>query len=81
METHPDGCPARKGILGDVLMAEPTEKTEPTCTNCGSTNVRVDAFAEWDADQQKWVLSDTYDNGFCNDCESDLKYFNWKPTS
>jgi hypothetical protein len=36
------------------------------CTSCGSTEISYDASAEWDAGQQKFVVSSTYDACFCN---------------
>jgi len=36
------------------------------CTTCGSTEVTFDASAEWDAGQQEFVVSSTYDTCFCN---------------
>lgn len=44
---------------------------EMRCTTCGSTNVSMDAAAEWDPDQQGWVLSTTYDHTWCNSDECD----------
>lgn len=50
-----------------------TLKTACICSTCGSTDVRADAWAEWDIDAGKWVLSDTYDNKWCEDCEGETK--------
>ena len=36
------------------------------CQSCGSTEVTFDATAEWDADQQRLVVSNTYDDCYCN---------------
>lgn len=36
------------------------------CQSCGSTDVTFDATAEWDAEQQKLVVSNTYDESYCN---------------
>lgn len=51
---------------------------KPTCSECGSDDVRADAFAAWDADSQQWEVSETYDKGGC--CEgcgrSDIR-FKW----
>ena len=43
-------------------------KEKPTCCHCGSDNVLVDAYAEWDADKQEWVLLTTFDDYYCQDC-------------
>ncbi|MCF6328644.1 MAG: hypothetical protein L3J02_02430, partial [Henriciella sp.] len=36
------------------------------CISCGSTEITFDASAEWDAGQQEFVVSSTYDACFCN---------------
>lgn len=41
------------------------------CGRCRSSDVRRDAYAEWNAETQDWVLCDVYDHGFCNACEGD----------
>lgn len=45
------------------------------CPDCGSTNVKCDAWAWWNVDTQEWVLDDTYSNGWCDDCEGEFKTF------
>jgi hypothetical protein len=30
-----------------------------------------DAWAEWDADAQKWTLGETYENSFCRACDGE----------
>lgn len=35
------------------------------CSRCGSSNVRSDASAEWDARAQEWVLDGTLDEMHC----------------
>ena len=42
------------------------------CSWCGSENVRLDAYAAWDAKTQQWVLEGLYDHGFCNDCGAEI---------
>ncbi len=45
-------------------------KLKMVCSRCGSENVRADAYAEWDVDNQKWELTTTFDKGsVCEDCE------------
>lgn len=41
------------------------------CSECGSRDVRIDAWAEWDILTQRWILSETYDNAYCRDCEGE----------
>lgn len=45
--------------------------THPTCSHCGSPNVRADAYASWDLTTHEWVLENTYETYFCADCETD----------
>lgn len=47
---------------------ETTKRIIPCCTTCGSSNVRADAYAEWDFEKQRWSLASTYDNTICEDC-------------
>lgn len=44
-------------------------RTHMVCAECGSTNVRADAYAEWDADSGQWVLHSSYDAKYCANCE------------
>lgn len=44
-------------------------RTHMVCAMCGSTDVRADAYAEWDADAGQWVLHSTYDEKHCENCE------------
>lgn len=46
-------------------------KVRKVCKHCGSSDVRKDAWAEWDEDKQEWVLSDVYDNEFCVVCDGE----------
>ena len=49
-----------------------TEKpVQMACRDCGSELVTRDAWAEWDVDQQDWVLGALYDYAFCHACEAD----------
>jgi len=57
------------------MMSETREY--PVCSECGSDDVKVDAFAEWDVERQKWVLSDVFDNEFCCDCDGET-HLRWE---
>lgn len=48
-------------------------KVEKVCCHCQGTNVVKDAWAEWDKEKQEWVLSQVFDNAYCQDCESDTR--------
>lgn len=50
-------------------MAEP--KTKPICSECGSDDVLMDAYARWDVDAQEWVLNSTHDDTVCERCEGE----------
>ena len=41
------------------------------CERCGSERVWLDANAEWDHEEQAWVLLNTFDNAYCTDCEGE----------
>ena len=42
------------------------------CPICGGDNVVSDAWASWDVESQQWVLENTFDQEFCNDCETEV---------
>lgn len=46
-------------------------RTNKVCMYCGSTHVKRDAWAGWDAEGQRWVLDGMYDNAFCETCEGE----------
>ena len=44
----------------------------PSCPYCESDQVLKDAHAQWDYTNQEWTLYEAYDNGYCQECESDI---------
>jgi ribosomal protein S27AE len=52
-------------------MADHGKRVTYLCERCGSDLVTLDAWAEWNVEQQKWVLGATYDHTFCHKCESE----------
>jgi type II secretory ATPase GspE/PulE/Tfp pilus assembly ATPase PilB-like protein len=44
-------------------------KVRMVCEKCRSEEVTRDAWAEWGADEQKWVLGTVYDHTFCHNCQ------------
>jgi hypothetical protein len=52
-------------------MSNPShlEQVEYACDRCGSVAVTRDAWAEWNARLQAWVLSETFDFAFCHQCQ------------
>jgi hypothetical protein len=49
-------------------MTTTKAKQLPVCSACDSSDVRADAYAEWDADAQDWSLVCTFDNTDCEHC-------------
>lgn len=43
------------------------------CSSCSSDLVTRDAWAEWDVEQQDWVLGAAYDYTFCHKCEAETR--------
>lgn len=41
------------------------------CATCGGKNVKWDAWAEWDEEQQCLVLANSYDQNHCDDCDGE----------
>jgi hypothetical protein len=41
------------------------------CGTCGGNTVTRDAWAEWDAGAQAWVLGAAYDYAYCHDCDAE----------
>jgi hypothetical protein len=50
-------------------MAETRKRVTFVCETCGSGLVTRDAWAEWDVEDQEWVLGAAYDYTFCHNCE------------
>jgi hypothetical protein len=46
-------------------------KIKKVCEECGSDNVYVEAYAEWDVDAQAWVLATKFDNCYCSSCDDE----------
>lgn len=38
------------------------------CHDCGSSDVALEAWAEWDPDTQDWVLRNVSTTAFCDRC-------------
>ena len=51
-------------------MAKDGKRVTYLCEKCGSNLVTLDACAEWNVDQQQWVLGATYDHTFCHKCDA-----------
>ena len=48
---------------------------QPVCSACGGSDVRIDAWACWDPNTQRWQLHSTYEpTALCGDCGGDCSY-------
>ncbi len=54
-------------------MAETSKRIAIICGTCGSDEVSRDAWADWDTDQQEWVLGAVFDYGHCHRCENESR--------
>ena len=52
-------------------MVDDSKRNTFVCEKCGSDLVTRDAWAEWDIDQQDWVLGAAFDYTFCHQCEAE----------
>jgi len=41
------------------------------CRHCGGTDVCVDAWADWDVEQQRWTMGEAFPQAFCRNCEGE----------
>lgn len=71
-----------RAVTGQTPSDTPTTKTpaneRPVCRSCGGSDIRADAYAEWDTDAQDWDLSTTFDDFVCEDCGGETKV-DWVP--
>lgn len=60
-------------------MGETQTLEVPFCKSCGSDQILIDAFGQWDAESQQWELHSTYDNVVCNgDCDGGETTIEWR---
>lgn len=43
------------------------------CATCGGKNVKWDAWAEWDEENQCEVLAQSFDQAYCDDCDGECR--------
>jgi hypothetical protein len=48
-------------------------KVQMLCGNCGSTDVSRDAWGDWDANTQEWVLRCVFDYAHCHNCDGETR--------
>jgi hypothetical protein len=41
------------------------------CSTCGTQNVLVDAWAEWNPSEQKWELAKVCQTVYCQECDGE----------
>lgn len=49
-------------------QSAPARRVRVVCRACGSENVARDAWAEWDAEAQRWELASVFAAAVCHDC-------------
>lgn len=52
--------------------ARRTSAIDIFCGKCGSRDVSRDAWANWDTDEQAWVLGPVFDYGHCHVCDDEV---------
>jgi hypothetical protein len=81
-----DGPNFRTALMDRALLAEPPRaffgfgapepraRIKMVCATCGSDDVLRDAWAEWDVEQQQWVLQNVFDHAVCEGaCEGETR--------
>jgi hypothetical protein len=58
-----------KEIAAGTVTLHTRKREKPICTECGSDSIVVDANAEWDVDAADWVVSCTFNDASCGECE------------
>ena len=60
--------------MTDETAAGPTL---PICCTCASSHVLVDAWGTWSLSRQAWELSVAFENGYCESCAAETRFFEW----
>ena len=63
----------KMGVKGEDVKVK-IKRVQFVCPDCGSTDVSRDAQAEWDVAEQRWVLFNTLDACYCEQCDEVKKY-------
>lgn len=56
------------------------DNQHPVCRYCGSEDISSDASVRWNSDKKDWEVSGVFDGGYCDNCEQEMKFFNWIDT-
>ena len=51
------------------MTAETPRRIKMVCSKCGGDDVRRDAWAVWDTENQEWALGSVFDFGHCEPCD------------
>lgn len=55
-----------------MIAAQKTPQYKVVCSACGSENVVIDAWASWDAPNQRWRLAEHFEfNCYCRNCDGE----------
>lgn len=50
------------------------KKEKPVCANCGSDDVKADAYADWNIETQRWEVANIFDKGsYCCTCDGECR--------
>jgi hypothetical protein len=61
-----------------ITAADIQKKFTPLCGRCGSDDVRIEVFAEWNDIKQTWAIRELLDaNTVCAHCGRDTE-FKWR---
>jgi hypothetical protein len=56
------------------------KKMKKVCSNCGSKNVRVDAYARWNEINGCYDVDEANEDvGFCGNCDGEIKVIDYVP--
>lgn len=53
----------------DFYVSGVDQPVRQHCWKCNGTNVKYDAWAVWDEENQTWELEAHFDHAICNDCD------------
>ena len=52
-------------------MSEAKQKVDYKCRHCGSTDILHDAYATWNAEEQRMEIESIFDMTFCKECDGE----------
>lgn len=61
-----------KSIASDAVPNLPPVPSPYVCARCGSEAISREAWAQWDADAQQWVIATLFDFAHCHSCGADV---------